>query len=176
MHDEPLSVDLDEVIRQVKAAIATVQAEQAARTAESGVTVQVERVELQLRAIVERSGGGSVSLRIPVVGQEIGGSVDVSRRQLQTVALSLVPPTGVPKGIGKWDVEDELVGAILGIEDGVRRASQVEPKFELAAAAVELSLAVGRDGRLSLVGQRSAAQEATHTVKVYLQSRAPSAT
>ena len=165
----------NEVIRRVKEAVAAVQAEQAAREAETGVTVQVERVELMLRAVAQRRGGGNISLRVPVLGQEIGGGVAVSRQQLQTIELSLVPPAVVAKGIGKWDIKNELAGAILGIEEGVRKAAQAEPKFELGKAAVELNLVVGRDGRLSLVGEGSAGQETAHTVRVYLKPRPPSA-
>ena len=98
MPDETISVDIDEVIRRVKEAIATVQIEQAARAARPGVTVQVERVELVLRAVAQRGGGGQHSFRIPVFGQELGGSVDVSQQQLQTVELSLVPPSGGAQG------------------------------------------------------------------------------
>jgi hypothetical protein len=176
MPNETISVDIDEVIRRVKEAVATVQAEQAARAAETGVTIQVERVELMLRTVAQRGAGGNISLRIPVLGQELGGGVDISRQQLQTVELSLVPPAVVAKGIGKWDIKNELVGAILGIEEGVRKAAQTEPKFELGKAAVELNLVVGRDGRLSLIGEGSAGQETVHTVKVYLKPRAPLAT
>ena len=176
MPDETISVDIDEVIRRVKEAVATVQIEQAARVAETSVTVQVEKVEVVLRAVAQRGGGGHISFRIPVLGQELGGSIGVSRQQLQTVKLSLVPPREVPKGIGKWDIRDELVGAILGIEEGVRKAAQMEPKFELGEAAVKLNLVVGRDGRLSLVGTGATSQETTHTVKVYLKPRAAPAT
>jgi NTP-dependent ternary system trypsin peptidase co-occuring protein len=138
--------------------------------------VDVERLALTLRAVAQRSGGGDVSLRIPVIGQEFGGGVDLSRQEVQTIELSLVPPTGVPKGVGKWDIKDELVGAILGIGEGVRKAAKAEPKFELQEAAVELNLVVGKEGRLSLVGKGSAGQEAAHTVKVYLKPRAALAT
>jgi hypothetical protein len=175
MPNETISVDIDKVIRRVKEAIATVQIEQAAH-AEPGVTLQVERVELMLRAVAQRGAGGSISLRIPVFGQELGVSVDVSRQQLQTIELSLVPPAVVAKGIGNWDIKDELVRAILGIEEGVRKGTQAEPKFDLENAAVELNLVVGRDGRLSLVGEGSAGQQTAHTVKVYLKPRAPLAT
>jgi hypothetical protein len=171
MPDKTISVDIDEVIRHVKEAVVTVQIEQAARAAETGVTVQVEKVELMLRAVAHRGGGGNISFRIPVSGQELGGGVDLSRHQLQTVELSLVPPREVPKGIGRWDIKDELVGAILGIEQGVRKAALAEPKFELGEATVELNLVVGRHGRLSLIGEGSAGHETTHTVKVYLKPR-----
>ena len=111
-----------------------------------------------------------------MIGQELGGGVDVSQQQLQTVELSLVPPTVVPKGIWKWDIKGELVGAILGIEEGVRKAAQAEPRFELLKAAVELNLIVGREGRLSLVGMGATGHETTHTVKVYLKARTAPAT
>jgi hypothetical protein len=176
MPNETVSVAIDEVIRHVKEAIATVQMEQAARTPETEVAVQVERVELMLRVVAQRGGGGNISLRIPMVGQELGVGVDISRQQLQTVELSLVPPVAVAKGIGKWDIKNELVGAILGIEEGLRKAARAEPKFELEKAAVELNLVVGRDGRLSLVGTGSARQQTSHTVKVYLKPTAPAAT
>lgn len=176
MPDETIGMDIDEVIRRVKEAVATVQREQAARAAETGVAVEVERLELTLRAVAQRSGGRIISLRIPVIGQELGGGVDVSRQELQTVELSLVPPTGVPEGSGNWGIEDELVGAILGIEEGVRRAAKAEPKFELEEAAAELNMVVGREGRLLLVGKGSAGQETAHTVKIYLKPRAALAT
>lgn len=170
--DENIGVDIGEVIRRVKEAVAAVQQEQAARTAQSGVSVEVERLELTLKAVAQRSSGGSVSLRIPVIGQELGGGLDVSRQDLQTVELSLVPPAGVSKGIGSWDIKDELVEAILGIEEGVRKAADAEPKFELGRATVELNMVVGREGRISLVGKGSSGQVAAQTVKVYLKSRA----
>lgn len=169
MPHETIGIDIDEVIRRVKEAVATVQLAQTARAAETGVAVEVERLELTLRAVAQRSGGANINLRIPVIDQELGGGVDISRQELQTIELSLVPPTGVPKGIGNWDIKDELVGAILGIEEGVRKAAEAEPKFELKEATVELNLVVGREGKLSLVGKGSAGQEAAHTVKVHLK-------
>lgn len=176
MPDESIGVDIDQVIQRVKEAVVAVQLEQAARAADTGVAVEVERLELTLKAVAQRSGGGDISLRVPVIGQEFGGGVSVSRQELQTIELSLVPPAGVPKGIGNWDIKDELVGAILGIEEGVRKAAEVAPKFEFEAAAVELNMVVGREGSLSLVGKGSAGHEATQTVKIYLKPRAAQVT
>ena len=172
MPDETVGMDIAEVIRRVKEAVAAVRQEQAARTAETGVAVEVERLELTLKAVAQRSSGGSISLRIPVIGQELGGGMNVSRGA-PAVELSLVPPTGVSKGIGNWDIKDELVEAILGIEEGVQKAADAEPRFELGEAVVELNMVVGREGHISLVGKGSAGQVATQTVKVYLKSGAP---
>jgi hypothetical protein len=162
-----IGADVDEVVRQVKEAVAAVQAVQAGRA--SGPAVEVAKVELTLRTVRHRNAGGEVSLRIPLVGQEFGGGATASREELQTIELTLVPPAALPKGPRGWDVTAELVEAILGIEDGVARSAATEPRFDLADAAVELHLVVGRDGRLSLVGTATAAREVTHRVKLYLR-------
>ena len=57
MPEETIGVDIYEVIQRVKEAIATVQMEQAARSAETDVAVQVERLELVLRAVAQRGRG-----------------------------------------------------------------------------------------------------------------------
>src|SRR5512144_2363614 len=106
--DDTIGVDIDEVIRRVKEAVASVQLEQAMRAVGTGVAVEVERLEVTLRAVAVRSGGANISLRIPVIDQELGGGVDISRQELQTIELSLVPPTELPKGVGKWNIKDEL--------------------------------------------------------------------
>jgi hypothetical protein len=163
-----IGADVEDVVRQVKEAVAAVQAAQAERGPDAAA-VEVVRVDLTIRTVATRSGGGEISVRVPFVGQDLGGGVAVSREQVQTVQLSLVPPTLVAKGTRRWDVSAELVAAILGIEDGLRRSAAAEPRFELDTAAVELNLVLGRDGRLSLLGRGSAGRELTHTVKLHLK-------
>jgi hypothetical protein len=161
-----VGADIDEVVRQVKEAVATVRAVQAGRPA--GPFVEVAKVELTIRAVRQRNAGGEISLRIPLVGQELGGGGTVSREELQTIELTLVPPAAVPKGPRGWDVTAELVAAILGLEEGLARSAAMEPRFDLTDAAVELHLVLGRDGRLSLVGSGTAGREVTHRVKLHL--------
>src|SRR5215475_2060280 len=103
--------DIEDVVRQVKEAVAAVQAEQAAQAEQAvgAAAVEVARVELTIRTVGLRSAGGEVSFRVPMVGQELGAGVEVSREQVQTVELSLVPPAVLAKGVRRWDVATELV-------------------------------------------------------------------
>ncbi|MDN5768095.1 MAG: hypothetical protein L0H96_20280 [Humibacillus sp.] len=164
-------VDLDTVIRQVKEALLLVQLEQAERAARTGVAVDVVRIELTLRTMVERTAGGEVRLTVPIVGQELGGGVDTSWQQVQTVELTLVPPDGLPKRVPGWGLSEELARAVLGVEDAVRTAAETEPRFEMERASVELNVVVGRGGSISLVAKGSSGREVAHTVKVHLEPR-----
>ena len=170
---QSVGVDIDAIIQQVKDAVELAGRIQAARAdQESGPAVEVEKLDLTLKAFAEMSGGGEIKLRIPVVGTEFGGGSTLQREEIQTVQLTLVPPSAaVRKGLAPLDIKTTLVDAILGIEQGIRRAARTEPRFELESASVELNLVVGREGTISLAVRGSARSETTHTVRLHLRPR-----
>ncbi len=166
MSEKQTGMDIEEIIRQVKDAIdlaGRIEAAQGDRA-----TVTIEKLELTLKAVAERSAGGDFKLKVPF---DFSGGVDARQQEVQTVQITLVPPPPVvAKGLAPPDLKNSLVEAILSVGDGVRAAAQGEPKFGLEGASVELNFVVGSGGSISLVVRGAARSEMTQTVKLSLRS------
>lgn len=61
--------------------------------------------------------------------------------------------------------------AIKNIQEGIKNASSVEPRFELQDASIELNFVVNNKGEIALLMKGSAQSEATQTVKLSLRPK-----
>ena len=152
--------EIQTVVKYVKEAILAVEAE--------GTTVQVEKLELTLKAVEVMTAGGELKLKIPILG-DIGGGLEMSAQNTQVVTLTLVPPKG-KELLGAPDIKKELKEAILTIKEGVKSAADNEPKFALENSAVELNFVVTGEGKINVVVKADTKAEETHSMKLYLKA------
>lgn len=156
--------DIEGVISGVKRAIRAAQA-----SGGSAQAVNVEMLELTLRGIVEKGAGGELKIKIPIIETGLGGRLDITSKELQTIQLTLVPVKGKVFPMARPEsFETELVKAIKVIREGIKNAAATEPKFTLQSAVVELNFAVNSKGEIAFLATGSGQSELMQSVKLYL--------
>ena len=157
--------DIEKVIAGVKRAIKAAQKSESEKQA-----LNIEKLELTLKAVVEKVAGGELKITIPVIGS-LGASAELTSKELQTIQLTLVPARSTTRTATRTEAfEKELVKAIKAIQEGIKNASEGEPKFALKDAFVELNFVVNAKGEISLLAKGSGQSEFAQTVKLFLVS------
>jgi len=132
--------------------------------------LRVASVKVTLEVIAAKSGGGEISLRVPFtdVGASVGG--DVTKRDTQTVDMTLVPPTR-PKlrPVRGFDAEKALVDAIATIRDTMAAAATGDDPWELSESTVNISFGVTKEGSISLAAHGERSSDITQTLLLTLK-------
>ena len=158
--------DIEKVIAGVKRAIKAAQKSESEKKA-----LNIEKLELTLKGVVEKAAGGELKIKIPVVDVSLGASAELASKELQTIQLTLVPVRSTTRTATRTEAfEKDLVKAIKAIQEGIRNASEGEPKFTLKDAFVELNFVVNTKGEISLLAKGSGQSEFAQTVKLFLVS------
>jgi hypothetical protein len=161
---ETSGTDIERVIAGVKRAI------KAAQQGDGGTqTVNVEKLELTLKGLVEKGAGGELKIKIPMIDASLGIETEITSKELQTIQLTLVPVKAMTRsGFSTEAFEKELVKAIKDIREGIKNAATTEPKFLLQSASVELNFEVNCKGEIALLAKGSGKSDVAQTVKLFL--------
>ena len=162
-----IGTGIEEIIEKVKKAIKEVQL----MADEGESNVGIEKLDLTMKAYVEKEKGAKVEVKIPVVDLDAGFSGSLSEQETQIIQLTLVPVVEVGLFGSRGEIEQDLLNAILAIKAGLKSAAEGTPRFALQNASVELNFVVGRGGKLSFLAGGSRSFITTHTVKLYLGSQ-----
>ncbi|WP_199511214.1 trypco2 family protein [Nucisporomicrobium flavum] len=158
-------VAVTDVIGTVKEVIVAAGMSQA----QPGRDLRVAGVELTLHTVVTRSGGGGVDFRVPVLGLQLRLGRKLTRTDLHTVTISLVPPDLRDRvelrGVA---LQDALVEAIERIRAAVRSAATGDDPFELEESTVEMSFGVTDEGSIALGFEGNLSDDISHTLKLRL--------
>ena len=158
--------DIEKVIAGVKRAIKAAQLSESEKQA-----IHIGELELTLKGVVEKVAGGELKIKIPVVDVSLGASAELASKELQTIQLTLVPARSTTRTATRTEAfEKDLVKAIKAIQEGIKNASEGEPKFTLKDASVELNFVVNAKGEISLLAKGSGQSEFAQTVKLSLVS------
>ncbi len=164
---EVLGEKIEKVITGVKRAVKAAQ-----QSSTEGQVVEVEKLELTLKGLMQKSVGGELNIRIPILDTALGTKAEITNQEFQTIKLTLVPIKKTTRsGFTPEKFERELVEAIKNIQEGIKNASSVEPRFELQDASIELNFVVNNKGEIALLMKGSAQSEATQTVKLSLRPK-----
>ena len=121
---------------------------------------------------MQKDAGGELKIRIPILDTALGTKAEIINQELQTIQLTLVPIKKTTRsGFKAENFEKELVLAIKNIQEGIKNASSVEPRFELQNAYIELNFAVNNKGEIALLAKGSAQSEVAQTVKLSLRPK-----
>ena len=158
--------DIEKVIAGVKRAIKAAQLSESEKQA-----IHIGELEHTLKGVVEKVAGGELKIKIPVVDVSLGASAELASKELQTIQLTLVPARSTTRTATRTEAfEKDLVKAIKAIQEGIKNASEGEPKFTLKDASVELNFVVNAKGEISLLAKGSGQSEFAQTVKLSLVS------
>ncbi len=161
---EVLGAEIEKVITGVKRAVKAAQ-----DSSKDGQIVEVEKLELTLKGLMQKGVGGELKVRIPIIDTALGTKAEITKQELQTIQLTLVPMKKTTRsGFTPEKFERELVEAIKNIQDGIKNASSVEPKFELQNASIELNFVVNNKGEITLLAKGSTQSEIAQMVKLSL--------
>lgn len=165
MADEQGTLEIEEVINQVKAELNQAAAED--------FGVRLTKFELQLSITRTTEAGGGFKFKIPVLGIEIGGgpSGSIARVQTHSLSLTLRPVAEIFK-FGRETLG--IVAALGALAKGVKAALDSQPKLGLESSVLEFSFGVKKEasGKVELVvveANASYAQENLHKVKLYFE-------
>lgn len=159
---------IEKLISGVKRAIGKAQKERATNI------VALNKLELILKGLVEKGGGGELEIKIPIIGTGLGLNAEVKSTEGQTIHLILVPPKDALRtGIRGEDFEEELFVAIMAICDGIEEGAEGEPKFILENAFVELNFGINTKGNISLLAKGSGQSDFTQTIKLFFGPPVP---
>jgi hypothetical protein len=155
--------DIENVISGVKRAIKATQSDGGMQA------INVEKLELTLKGMVEKGAGGELKIKIPIIDTSLGTKLEITSKELQTIQLTLVPVKSTTRsGSSTETFERELVKAIRDIREGIKNAAASEPKFSLQNASVELNFVVNNKGEIALLAKGSGQSEISQTVKLFL--------
>lgn len=158
------NTDIEGVITGVKRAIRAVQ-----QNGGGLQIINVEKLELTLKAFVEKSAGGELKIKIPIIDTNLGAKLDITSNDMQTIQLTLVPIKAATRSMTRSEsFEKELFEALMAIREGIKNASEMEPKFALQNAVVEINFVVNGKGEIAILAKGSEKSEIMHSVKLFL--------
>ncbi len=149
-----LSRSATRLVREMKAAVARADGELRENN------LKITKVELELRTVIEKSGGGGISVSVV----EIDG--DVTRTDSNTLALTLVPSK---RGVQLMSpASEQLVEAILATAAASLEAADNPPAFELEEATVSIEVGVTAEGKIKVIAHGGASRDRGHTMTITL--------
>jgi len=158
-------VAVGELIAAVKASVRRAGVSRASDAPD----LQVASVQLTLRVVASRTGGGEVSFRVPVLGMALAAGATVTHQDTHTIDLTLVPPAGRPGfEVRGGEVEEVLVEAIGTIRGTLAAAAAGPDPWVLEDSRVELAFGVTRSGQISLGVRGELAGDVTQTLALTL--------
>lgn len=160
--NKSIGLDIEKIITKVKKAVRRAQEDAKG----NGPNVEVEKLDLTLKTFKERGAG--VGLQVPIVSKTLGLDGNLLEQETQIIELTLEPVEEL-RLFGPEEIEKDLVEAIQGIREGLRKALDVSPRFKLKGASVELNFVAGREGEISIVARGSLKSNTTHKLKLFLR-------
>lgn len=104
---ENQGAEIENVITGVKRAVKTAQ-----QSGTEGQVVEVDKIELTLKGSIQKSAGGELKVRIPILDTALGAKAEITSQELQTIQLTLVPMKKTTRsGFKAEKFERELVEA-----------------------------------------------------------------
>lgn len=138
----------------------------------SGHVLEVDKLELTLKGLIQKGTGTELTFRIPILDTSLGAKAEAIKQELQTIQLTLVPMEKTTRlSFTQENFEKELVEAIIGIQEGIEVASNGEPRFKLQNASFEMSFVLNNKGEIALLAKGSAQSEIAQTVKLWLRPK-----
>jgi len=132
--------------------------------------LRVVSVQVVLEVVATNSGGSDISLRVPFIGSELGISGEVTKRDTETIGITLVPPARPKPGpVRGRDTEKALVNAIATIRDTMAAAATGDDPWELSESTVNLAFGVTKDGSISLGLHGERSTDANQTLRLTLK-------
>jgi hypothetical protein len=130
------SLQIDQVLSQIQAALSKVQTEAASTNLPA-----LHSVDLELKAEFSTAASGELNLYVVTVGGAIEGQTT------QRVLLTMVPPPPYSeRPIAAGDVTESLSSAILAAAKGIANAQKRKPPLNLSRLEVEVQFAVKDSG------------------------------
>ena len=120
------------------------------------------QVDLELATTLEVGVGGSYKFNVAEV------KADLSRKHVQTVSISLVPPrAGATKGFGAPpEYAGELFDAFKAVRAAVLEAGEGQPPFTLKEGKVTLNFSVKASGSIKVFFGPSGGDEVSQKIAV----------
>jgi len=155
--------ELDRVVSQIKQAVAHFESQQ------TDPVFKVSKLDLTLKAVLEKSADAGFKFKIPVIDLEVGPKVTIKDSQTQTITLTLVPAKEPQTLFKSINVPETLYNALLDIDSSLKNALVTEPRFALSEGAIELNFVVDKDGTVTVIvfgGGRDV--QTTNTLKLHI--------
>ena len=157
-----LQEDISRVIAIVKRAVSRAEVD----AQEGHARLSIKSVDLTLRAVVVLTGGAEFKFKL--FGLELGGGVELSDSDTQTIEISLTPSPEEARAFAEEDVADRLAHAIRAIRNSVAEAAAVPPRFELGEGSVELNFQADESGSIKFIVAGEGKRTNAHTIKLTL--------
>ncbi len=131
--------------------------------------LRVASVQLILHVLASKTAGGGLTFCVPFVGMKLSVGTKVTRKDTQTIDITLVPPDEpVGRQVRGGEVQDVLVNAISTIRDVMRSAAGGDDPWILSTSTVDISFAITQTGSISFGVDGELANELTHTMRLGL--------
>jgi hypothetical protein len=157
-------VPVDELINEVKDSVSRAGVSRVSGPAD----LQVASVQLTLRVTASTSGGMGISLRVPVIGAELRLGTKITKEDIHTIDVTLVP-TKQPARQVRGDVGNALVAAITTIRQTMASAADGDDPWVLSQSTVTLSFAVTQKGKFVLGAEGESSHETTQLLRLSLR-------
>ncbi len=155
------SILMDEVIRQIKVAIAEVQRD--------GSKPTISKATIELKHIQSEKVGGKWEVKIPFIDLNTKAGANQTNQKTTSIKLVLKPLVSKSMGVEHKPLTNELISAIAAIKVGVTTAADTPPYFELETAEATILFNYDQDGEIEILGfGGNAKASAAHSVTLTL--------
>lgn len=147
--------DVRDLVRQVKEAVNAANLDSTDRLA-------VTQLDLELKTILKKTAGGKISLNVIELGRSY------TEQEISTIEISLEPGK-IRRGRGKRrDLRDDLSEAVKVIQEAVREAERIRPRYGLKKAKITLQVGKTTEGKVALILEGEKSKQTTHKVVLTL--------
>jgi hypothetical protein len=155
------SILMDEVITQIKVAIAEVQRD--------GSKPLISKATIELKHIQSEKIGGKWEFKIPFIDLNTKVGADQTNQKTTSIKLVLKPRVTRLMGVEHEPLTNELISAIAAIKVGVTAAANTNPPFELETAEATVLFNYDQNGDIEILGfGGNAKASAAHSVTLTL--------
>jgi hypothetical protein len=155
------SILMDEVIQQIKVAIAEVQRD--------GSKPTISKATIELKHIQSVKVGRKWEFKIPFIDLNTKIGADQTNEKTTSIKLVLKPRVSKPLRVEHEPLTNELISAIAAIKVGITSAVNTDPPFELETAEATVLFNYDQNGNIEILGfGGSAKASAAHSVTLTL--------
>ena len=130
--------------------------------------MQVESVQLVLKTIASKSGGGTLEFCVPFIGMKLRAGTKITSQDIHTIDITLKPPDKPTRTVRGSSVEDALVDAIVTIRTAVAQAAMGDDPWVLSTGTIDIMFGVTRTGTISVGADGELSNEVTNTLRLRL--------
>lgn len=160
------SVAIRNLVEVVKASICEVQGNADPRPGELAVAV----AELNLQVMMDTTHGGTVDLRVPVIGARLRIGGRRVRHRMHTVHLTLVPEHNGRTRHDHGSGDEELVMALRAIRELMDPdTTRGGHSWSISGGTVQVSFAVTEEGSISVGLNSERSDEHVHSLQLELR-------